>query len=100
MPIQQERIGARIQRARFFEENRAVCVVVAAIVAREIIGVIALNDGLVSALISFAWTLVFQVLAVLILPLLWEADGIWAAVILAEGLAANRLLTVAYGLFG
>ena len=48
----------------------------------------ALNDGLVSALISFARTLVFQVLAVLTLPLLWEADGIWAAVILAEGLAA------------
>ena len=48
----------------------------------------ALNDGLVSAIISFARTLVFQVLAVLTLPLLWEADGIWAAVILAEGLAA------------
>lgn len=48
----------------------------------------ALNDGLVSALISFARTLVFQVLAVLTLPLLWKADGIWAAVILAEGLAA------------
>ena len=48
----------------------------------------ALNDGLVSALISFARTLVFQVLAVLTLPLLWEADGIWAAVLLAEGLAA------------
>ena len=48
----------------------------------------ALNDGLVSALISFARTLVFQVLAVLTLPLLWEADGIWAAVNLAEGLAA------------
>lgn len=53
----------------------------------------ALNDGLVSALISFARTLVFQVLAVLTLPLLWEADGIWAAVILAEGLAAILSLT-------
>ena len=48
----------------------------------------ALNDGLTSALISFARTLVFQVLAVLTLPLLWEADGVWGAVILAEGLAA------------
>ena len=48
----------------------------------------ALNDGLVSALISMARTLLSQDLAVLTLPLLWEADGIWAAVILAEGLAA------------
>ncbi len=47
----------------------------------------ALNDGLVSALISFLRTLVFQILAVLILPLIWGLDGIWLSVVAAEMLA-------------
>lgn len=48
----------------------------------------ALNDGLISALISFLRTLVFQCVAVLIFPLIWGLDGIWAAVVAAEVLAA------------
>ncbi len=47
----------------------------------------ALNDGLTSALISFGRTLLFQVAAVLILPAIWGVDGVWSAVIAAEGLA-------------
>lgn len=47
----------------------------------------ALNDGLVSALISFLRTLVFQAAAVLLLPLLWGLNGIWAATAAAELLA-------------
>ena len=47
----------------------------------------ALNDGLTSALISFLRTLVFQVAAVLILPLIWGIDGIWASIIVAELMA-------------
>lgn len=47
----------------------------------------ALNDGLVSALISFMRTLVFQAAAVLLLPLLWGLNGIWAATAAAELLA-------------
>ena len=47
----------------------------------------ALNDGLVSALISFLRTLVFQVGAVLILPLFWKLDGIWMSMVAAELLA-------------
>ena len=47
----------------------------------------ALNDGLISALISFGRTLMFQAASVLLLPLIFDVDGIWAAVILAEGLA-------------
>ena len=48
----------------------------------------ALNDGLVSALISFLRTLVFQVLAVLLFPLIWKLDGIWLSTVAAEALAA------------
>ena len=48
----------------------------------------ALNDGLVSALISFLRTLVFQVAAVLIFPLIWEIDGIWFSIVAAELMAA------------
>jgi putative MATE family efflux protein len=47
----------------------------------------ALNNGLISALISFLRTLVFQVGAVLLLPLFWKLDGIWISVIPAEVLA-------------
>lgn len=38
----------------------------------------ALGDGVTSALISFLRTLLFQVAAVLLLPLLLGIDGIWA----------------------
>ncbi len=44
----------------------------------------ALGDGLISALISFLRTLVFQLASVLILPLLFGADGIWMAVVVSE----------------
>lgn len=37
----------------------------------------ALNDGLTSALISFLRSLLFQVAAVIILPLIFGIDGIW-----------------------
>lgn len=47
----------------------------------------ALNDGLVSAIISFLRTLLFQVIAVMVLPIFFELDGIWYAVIMAELLA-------------
>lgn len=54
----------------------------------------ALNDGLTSALISFLRTLVFQVAAVLILPLIFDIDGIWISVAAAELVAA--LVTAAF----
>ena len=48
----------------------------------------ALNNGLVSALISFLRTLVFQVAAILIFPLFWKIDGIWLSIVAAELMAA------------
>lgn len=47
----------------------------------------ALNDGLVSAAVSFVRTLVFQVATVLLLPLLIGIDGIWWSFAVAEVLA-------------
>ena len=44
----------------------------------------ALNNGLISAVISFVRTLVCQIAAVLILPLLFDLDGIWFSVVAAE----------------
>lgn len=55
----------------------------------------ALNNGLVSAIISFLRTLVFQIICVMCLPLLWGLDGVWAANVFAE-LAA---LAVTFTLF-
>lgn len=47
----------------------------------------ALNDGVTSAIISFLRTLVFQVGAVLILPLIWGIHGIWISIVVAEFMA-------------
>lgn len=47
----------------------------------------ALNDGLTSALISFLRTLVFQVGAVLLLPLIWGIDGVWVSIVVADMMA-------------
>ena len=44
----------------------------------------ALNNGLISAVISFLRTLVCQIAAVLILPLVLGLDGIWWSVVAAE----------------
>ena len=48
----------------------------------------ALNNGLLSALISFLRTFVFELAAVLLLPLLLGVDGIWCSVVFAELMAA------------
>ncbi len=47
-----------------------------------------LNNGAISALISFLRTLVFQCAAVIILPIFFKTDGIWASMIAAEVMAA------------
>ena len=44
----------------------------------------ALNDGFTSAMISFCRTLIFEVVAVLLLPVIMGAKGIWFAVLVAE----------------
>lgn len=54
----------------------------------------ALNDGLTSALISFLRTLVFQLAAILLLPLVWGIDGIWFSIVVAEFMAV--VLTVMF----
>ena len=48
----------------------------------------ALNNGLVSAIIAFLRTLVFQLGAILILPKIWGIDGIWFSVVFGELMAA------------
>lgn len=48
----------------------------------------ALNNGGVSALISFLRTLVFQIAAVMLMPLIWGMDGIWYSIVAAEAMAA------------
>lgn len=54
----------------------------------------ALNNGVVSAAISFLRTLIFQVSAILILPQILGIDGVWSAVVVAEVLAL--LVTVMF----
>ncbi len=48
----------------------------------------ALNNGAVSATISFLRTFIFQAILVIIFPILWELDGIWWSIVVAEALAA------------
>lgn len=47
----------------------------------------ALNNGVVSATISFLRTLLFQIASVLILPVFFELNGIWYSLFIAEILA-------------
>ncbi len=47
----------------------------------------ALNNGLVSAVISFLRTLVFQIAAVMVCPVFMGLDGVWSATCFAEVLA-------------
>lgn len=54
----------------------------------------ALNDGLISMLISFLRTLLFQIAAVLILPVFLKIDGIWLSVVIAE--LASAFMTVLF----
>lgn len=54
----------------------------------------ALNNGAISAGISFLRTLVFQTASVLLLPLYFGVDGIWWAITVAEGCAC--ILSVAF----
>ena len=54
----------------------------------------ALNDGTTSAIISFLRTLVFQIGAVMLLPLICKLDGIWLSVVVAEIMAV--LFTVMF----
>ncbi|MBQ2794714.1 MAG: MATE family efflux transporter [Oscillospiraceae bacterium] len=58
----------------------------------------ALNNGLISAAISFLRTVVFQVAAVMILPEFWEIDGIWWSMVVSEVLsfAVTMLCLVKY----
>lgn len=54
----------------------------------------ALNDGLTSVIISFLRTMVFQIAAVMILPLICELNGIWISIIVAE--ISATVLTIIY----
>ena len=47
----------------------------------------ALNNGLISAVISFVRTLICQIAAVLLLPLIFGLDGIWWAIVVSESVA-------------
>lgn len=47
----------------------------------------ALNDGLISALISFLRTLLFQVVMIFLLPAMFGLEGIWLAIVVAELMA-------------
>lgn len=53
----------------------------------------ALNNGIISAVISFMRTLVFQILAVLILPILFGLNGIWLSITVAEVLSLIVTIT-------
>lgn len=47
----------------------------------------ALNDGLVSAVISFVRTLALPVACIVLMPLVWKLDGVWYSLVASETLA-------------
>lgn len=57
-----------------------------------------LNNGLISALISFCRTLVFELGMVLLLPVLFGVDGIWLSIVVAEILSMIMTVSFMFGL--
>ncbi len=58
----------------------------------------ALNNGLVSAILSFLRTIVFQIACVFLFPVFFGLDGIWISVVAAEFLSALIAVIVIFGL--
>ena len=56
----------------------------------------ALNNGLISAFISICRTLVYQVIAVMTLPLVMGVDGIWLSIVIAETLSAVQTIFITF----
>lgn len=58
----------------------------------------ALNNGLISAAISFVRTLICQTCAVMVLPMMFDLDGIWFAIVASElvALLLTAFFTVKY----
>ena len=54
----------------------------------------ALNNGLISAVIAFLRTLVFQIASVMILPIFFRLDGVWFSIIVADVL--SLIVTVTF----
>ena len=54
----------------------------------------ALNNGLISAVVSFARTLVFQIVCIYVLPIFLGLDGIWLATPVAELLSVLLCLVM------
>lgn len=57
-----------------------------------------LNNGLISGLSSFLRTFVFQIIAVIVLPLLFGLTGIWLSMLVAEvlSLTVNTIFFIKY----
>lgn len=47
----------------------------------------ALNNGVVSAVISFVRALLLPVACIILLPMLWELDGVWMSLVMSEVLS-------------
>ena len=54
----------------------------------------ALNDGLVSAVISFVRSLVLPVVCIILMPMLWKLDGVWYSLVGSEVLALAVSVTL------
>lgn len=57
----------------------------------------ALNDGAVSAAISFVRSLVLPVICIIVLPMLWELDGVWLSLVASEVLSISVSLVFLLG---
>ena len=54
----------------------------------------ALNNGLISAVVSFCRPLVFQIACIYVLPIFWGLDGVWLATPMAELLSVLLCLVM------
>lgn len=57
----------------------------------------ALNNGAVSAAISFVRTLVFPVICIMVMPMIWKLDGVWYSLVSSEILSVFVSLSFLLG---
>ena len=57
----------------------------------------ALNDGFTSMLVTFLRALVFQISTIIILPIYWQLEGVWMALVLSELLSVIAAFIILLG---
>lgn len=75
------------RKSLLFNLVSGISMSIIAILTSGILAGIFVGNGLISTILSFLRTFLFQLVWVLVLPLIFDLDGIWLAIVVAEAMA-------------